>query len=216
MGPRVAVGQRVISYQDHVARLGRRRLACRHVHVGQHPPIERHDISEPRIVSLEASDDRFLAALEDADDAPFKAALRTPLDAGDDPIAVHRFRQVRCGNVDVLLFAGLRVFGDDESKSSRVGLQPADDEVHLLRKPEPVAANLQQFTVGDERRQVTLERGALFARHAQRLRQLARGRRVVDVFTNEAEDVAPGRGHAVRMICKSPTFVPVGPVRMRS
>ncbi len=94
--------------------------------------------------------------------------------------------------------AGLRVLGHDEAESAGIGLQPPDDQVHLLRQAEPVAADLQQLAVGDERLQVTLERGALFARHAQQLRQLARGGGMVNVFSNEAEDVAPGRGHAGR------------------
>ena len=88
------------------------------------------------------------------------------------------------------------------------------DERSIFPRPT-VAADLQQLAVGDERLQVALEGGALFARHAEYLRELARGSGVMNLFTNEAENVASS-GHAVRMICKSPTFVPVGPVRIRS
>ena len=85
------------------------------------------------------------------------------------------------------LLAGLGVLGHDEAEAGRVGLQPADDEVHLLRQAEAVAADLQQLAVGDERLQLALERGALLARHAEHLRELARGGGVMHLFPDADE-----------------------------
>ena len=56
----------------HLARLGRRPLPRRHVHVGQHATVERHDVAEAGGVDLEAADDAALAALENLDDAAFE------------------------------------------------------------------------------------------------------------------------------------------------
>ena len=55
--------------EHHLAGFGRRRLPGRHMDVGQHAAVERHDVAETRLVHLESADDGRLAALEDADDA---------------------------------------------------------------------------------------------------------------------------------------------------
>ena len=115
------------------------------MHVGEHAPIERHDVAEAGVVGLEAADERRLAALEDPDDAPFEPLLGLPLDARDDAIAVHRLGQVGGRDVDVLLVAASTVLGHDEAEAGRIGREPADDEVHLLGQAEAVAANLQQL-----------------------------------------------------------------------
>jgi hypothetical protein len=70
---------------------------------------------------------------------------------------VHGFGEVGGGNVDVLSFAVGRVFGHDKTKAAGIGLQPADDEVHLLWQPEAVAADLQQLAAGHQRFQLSLE-----------------------------------------------------------
>jgi hypothetical protein len=136
---------------------------------------------------------------------------------------VHRFGEVRRGDVNIPArrlrsvggLTALGVLGHDESKSARVGLQLSDDKIHLLGNAEPVAANLQQLAAGRERLQLAPERVALFARNAQHLRELPGGGRVMNAVADESEEIA-GIGHATRITCKSPTFVHVGPVRIRS
>src|SRR5688500_12467587 len=202
-------------HDDHLARFRREPLPRRHVHVGEHAPVEWHDITQPFVVHFETSDQAFLAALEDADNAPFEAFRRLPLDARDDAIPVHGFAEIRCGDVDVLALATLGVLGHDESETRRIGLQLADDQIHLVGNPVAVAPNLQQLAAGGERLELAPERVAFFARHAKQLRQFARGGGVMDAVADEFEEIA-GVGHATRITCKSPTFVHVGPVRIRS
>ena len=105
---------------------------------------------------------------------PSSALSVSPLDARHDAVAVHRLGEIRGGDVDVLPLAA-RVLGDDESETAGIRGEPADDEVHLLGQAEAVAANLQQLAGVTERLQLALEGGALLARHAQDLRELAGG-----------------------------------------
>ena len=90
-----------------------------------------------------------LLPLEDADDAPLDAsALLDALDAHDDPVAVHRFVQVRAGDVDVA--AGVeRPFRDDEPEAAGVCLEAADVEVHLLGQPVALSADLDELARRD-------------------------------------------------------------------
>ena len=87
------------------------------MHVGEHATVERRDVTEAGVVHLEAPDDVGLTALENLDDAAFDALLRAPLDARDDPIAVHRLGQIGRGDVDVTT---LTVLGHDEPEPTRV------------------------------------------------------------------------------------------------
>jgi hypothetical protein len=61
-------------------------------------------------------------------------------------------------------------------------------KVHLLCHTETIAANLQELAGGDQRLEVPLEAVALFPRHAQQLRELARRSGVMDSVLDEAED----------------------------
>ena len=79
--------------------------------------------------------------------------------------------------------------GTTKPKPAGVGREPADDEIHLLGQAEAVAANLQQIARGHERLQLTLEGGALLARHAQQLDQLACGRGVMDRLANAVKKI---------------------------
>ena len=124
-GPRVAVGHRVISTSTISPGSADDRLPRRHLDVGQHAAVERHDVAETGIVDLEAADDGLLAALEDADDASLEPLLGLALDARHDAVAVHRLGQVRRRDVDVLALARLGVLGHDEAEAAGIGLQPA-------------------------------------------------------------------------------------------
>ena len=176
-------------HEHHVARLGGRRLPGGDVDVGEHPPVERHHVSETVAVHLEASDEAFLAALEDPDDAPFEAFRRLALRTRDHAVAMHGFRQVRRRNVDVLAVAAVGVLGHDEPEPAGIRGQPADDEIHLLGQAEPVAADLEQLAGRDQRFQLSLERGPLFAWDAKRLRELSRSGGMVNVVADEVQKI---------------------------
>ena len=201
-------------HQHHLARFGRGRLPGRHVDIGEHTSIEGHDEAEAPGIGLEATDDGGLAALQDAEDLPLESALGAPLDAHHHPVSMHGFGEVARRNVDVLPVAWLRVLRHHKPEAPGVCLELAHHQVHLVRQPEPVAANLEQFAVGDERLEVALEGHALVARELEQLRQFTRGRGMVHLLANEAEDVG-ARNHGMSTICKSPTFVRVGPVLIR-
>ena len=131
-----------------------------------------------------------MRALEDPDDAPFgAAAVLDALDADDDAVAVHRFVEVRAGNVDVAAADSSGRSGRDEAVAGRVRLQAADVEVHLLGQAEALAANLNEIAGGDERLDVALERGALVARHLENLQQLAHAGGMVHPLAHEREDL---------------------------
>ena len=85
-GPRVAVGQRVISTTTMSSGSRRRRLARRDLHVRHDAAVERDHVTEAGRVGLEAADDRAVGTLEDADDAPFepRSALRARRARGRD------------------------------------------------------------------------------------------------------------------------------------
>ena len=160
------------------------------MHVRQHASIERHDISKPRIVDFVAAHDRRLAALENSDDASLGAALSVPLDARDDAIAVHRFREIGGRDVDILPFlSGLGLIGNDESESTGIGREPTDDEVHLLGQAVSIATDLKKFTGGHQCLQSTPEAGALVAWHTQHPHQIADRRRMMHVLSNLAQEV---------------------------
>ena len=84
------------------------------------------------------------------------------------------------------------VLGHHESKTTGIGLQATDDEIHLLGQPESVAADLQEHAVADECLQLTLEAAALVARHAEELRKLACVGRMMNFVANESENVVAG------------------------
>ena len=94
--------------------------------------------------------DRRVSAFEDPDDPPFDAAaFLHALDARDDAVAVHRFVEMRTGDVDVA--AGVELtLGRDEAVAGRMRLQPADVEVHLLGQSESLASNLNEIAGRNE------------------------------------------------------------------
>ncbi len=107
--------------------------------------------------------------LEDADDPAFDPAVfLDALDAHDHAIAVHRFVEVRAGHVDVAAVSD-RALGHDEAVARRMRFEAPDVQVHFFGQPEALAANLNEFARGDERLEMTPERGALFARNFEQL-----------------------------------------------
>src|SRR5882672_7798506 len=175
--------------------------------------VERDDVRQAAGIGLVAADDRVVRALEDADDGAFETARRLPLDAHQHAVAVHRFREVGGGDVDVL---ALRVLGHDEAETRGIDLQAPGDEVAGVGQRVPIAAHLRELARGCEPLEVALERDALVARHAQQARELARRRRMVHALLEEAENLVGGWHYPISATWTSPTFVPVGPVRSRS
>jgi hypothetical protein len=70
-----------------------------------------------------------------------------------------------------------------------VHLQPADDDVHPVREAEPVAADLEQLAVGDERLQQPPKRRAVLARDLEQLNQLARACRMVRALAQALQNL---------------------------
>ena len=92
----------------------------------------------------------------------------------------------------------------------------AHDEIHLVGQAETVAANLQQLAGGDQRLQLALERGALLARNPEDLGELASGCGMMNAVADQLKELKNRDHYATRITCKSPTFVAVGPVRIKS
>ena len=187
---RAARGGRPARQLDRHHLAGRRAafLARRDDDVHQHAAIERRDVAHAVLVAVVAADERFVAALEDPDDAPFgAAALLDALDAHHDAIAVHRFVEVRAGDVDVAAGRFERTLGRDEAVARRMGLKAADVEIHLLGQAEAMPANLNQVAGGDERLDVPLERRALVARNFEDLQQLAHAGGMMHPLAHERE-----------------------------
>ena len=86
---------------------------------------------------------------------------------------MHRFVEVRAGDVDVAAGRLERPLGHDEAVAGRVRLQAADVEIHLLGQAEALPADLDEIAGADERLEVALERGALVARDLEELQELA-------------------------------------------
>ena len=157
--------------------------------VHDQPAVERHDESHAGIVDVEAADGVARAALEDADDPAFRAAVGDPLDAGHDAIAMHRLIQIAAGNVDVARHLLERPIRHDEAKAARVGRDPADDEIHPVGQAVTVAARLHQLAVGHQLPEQALESRALLTGKLEPLEQLARGGGVVYLFANQLEEL---------------------------
>ena len=128
-------------------------MSRRNEDVHQHAAIERRHVSHAvgarcaarAVLAVVLPDNPLVAALEDADDPAFgAAAVLDPLDADDDPIAVHRLVEMRARNVNVA--ASLeRPFRGHEPIPGRMRLQPPDVQIHLLGQAKPVAANLDEI-----------------------------------------------------------------------
>ena len=142
------------------------------------------------LVAVVAADDRFIGALEDPDDAPFGApAILDALDAHHDAIALHRFVEMGAGNVDVAARRFEQPFGRDETVTRRMGLEPADVKIHLLRQAEALAADLDQVAGGDQGFDVPFERGPVVARDLENLQQFAHAGGMVHPLAHEVENV---------------------------
>ena len=158
--------------------------------VGAEALVERGHEANPCAVDVEPSDDCLVGPPEDLDDAALGAvAGPMPLDAHDDAVAVHRLVAVPGGDEDVAAAVGARRVGHDEGRPADVGLETADDEVHLLGHAVAVAADLDKSPVGRQRLQLAPETSPLLAGDPQQLHQLARRCGVLGPFAHEADDV---------------------------
>ena len=135
----------------------------------------------PDSSTLEAADDRSTSRARGCGRCVLRRD-RSPraLDARDDAVAVHRLIQVAARDEDVAGHAFDRPVRDDEAEAARMGLDPADDQVHAVGQAETVAARLNQVAGLDEPLEQAFQRGALFAGDLQPLHQFAGGGRVLD------------------------------------
>jgi hypothetical protein len=187
-GPRVAVGQRVIC-----TRTISPASADDDCPVGIWISVSTrrskwHDIAEAGAVGLETADDGFVAAVQNLDDATLEPLWRLALDACDDAVAVHRFEQIRAGDIDVFPFAGIHMLGYDKAEPAGIRRETADDKVHLVAQAKTVAANLHEFAGGDERFQLSLERRAFLARYPEDLGQLSSCCGMVNAVADELKE----------------------------
>jgi hypothetical protein len=106
---------------------------------------------------------------------------------------MHRLEHVLRRDVDVLARFE-RPLENDEAVARRMGLEPADVEVHLLGEPEAVPPDLNQVAGSDEALDVTLERRAFLAGDPQDLDELAQARGVMHAVAHEREHLV-GRQH---------------------
>jgi hypothetical protein len=175
--------------QHHLARRRAAFLAGRHEDVHEDAPIERHDVPHAIVATIVAADNPGIAPLEDADDASFDApAFLDAFDADDHAVAVHCFVEMDAGHVNVAARVE-RTLGRDEAVAGRMGLQPADIEVHLFRQAEPMASNLDEIAGGDERLDVTFERRPVVAGNFEHLQQLAHAGGMVNALPHQREDL---------------------------
>ncbi len=176
-------------YGDHVARPGLEALARRDLHIHDEAAIKGDDESHPGLVHVVAPHRVARAALEDPDDAPFRSAVRHPLDPRHHAVAVHRLIEVAACDVDVPRHVLDRAIGNDEPKAARVGRDAADNEVHPLRETEAGPPRLNQGAVRDEQAQQPLERCPLLLRDLEPLEQLPWRGGVVDFVANQLEQL---------------------------
>jgi hypothetical protein len=95
---------------------------------------------------------------------------------------------MRAGHVDVAARVE-RTLGDDEAVAGGMGLEAADEEVHLFGQAEPMASNLDEIAGGDERLDVTFERRPVVAGNFEDLQQLAHAGGMVNALPHQREDL---------------------------
>ena len=164
-------------------------LAGRNLHVHDQPAIERHDEPDARLVHVEPAHDGGGPALQDADDAPFGAIVARPLDARDDPIAVHGLIQVAPGDIQIPLHVLQRPIRHHEAETPRMGHHSSDNQVHPVGEAEPVASRFHEVAALDEVGKEAFEYRALLPGQLQGLQQLTRGGRVVQLVPNQRQDL---------------------------
>ncbi len=175
--------------RHHVARFSVLALAGGNLNVHDQPAVERNDEPHAGRVPVEAADRILRAPLKNPDDPAFGPSIGNPLDPRDDAIAVHGLIQVAAGDEDVAGHLLERPIRHDEAKSSRIGGDSPDDEVHPIRQPITVAPGLNQLAVGDELAQQAFEGRALLAGEFEPLQQLAGRGGVVDLFPNQLQQL---------------------------
>jgi hypothetical protein len=103
------------------------------------------------VLLVEASHRGRRAALEDADDAPFRPAVAAvTLHPHENAIAVHRLVQVVAGHVDIACHFVDRLIELDEAKAVGVHRDAPGREVHQFGHTEVPAACFNQRTAIDQ------------------------------------------------------------------
>ena len=203
---------------DHLTRLRPEAPSGRNPQIHDHPLVERHDEPHPRVINLVPADDIGVRAFEHLDD-PSLGAVAGPLHPHRHPIAVHRLIQIDTRHIDVVA-AGFR---GDESEAAGVDGEAADHQMHPIREAVAISADPDQITGVDEPCNLPAKPVAVGAGNLQGTHQLPDRRGVMHPGADAAGDrrgisVRPVRRirHRASTTCKSPTLVPVGPVRTRS
>ena len=221
-GPRASLGHFVRSTTTiSPARRGQR-LASGDQHVRQHPLVERHDEAAAGAIDLAAG--RRCAG--DARETTSTTRPSSPRSVRRSTRAVTRSPCIASpsapGGMNRSLARADRSRDTKPTPLAVVWRCPTTRSVRL-GQAEEVPALAHQFAGVDQRREVALERRPLFARHPQRANQVAGRGRVPHGFAQRAQHLVAGPGGAgsgahqpTRVICRSPTLVRVGPVRIRS
>ena len=171
-------------YDNHVAGLRVPTLVRWNLDIYDQPSIERDEETHARVVDVEPAHDGRGAALQDSKDASFCPVFTRAFDPRHDPIAVHGLIEVAPRDEDVSGDPFDRPVGHDETEAPRVRLHPADDQVHQVRQTESVATRLNQVAGGNELLQQAPDGRPLIPWNLEPLKQLSRGRRMVDLLAH--------------------------------
>ena len=143
------------------------------MHVHDHTPVERDDVSQTGIVDLETPDELRGRPFENPDDPSLGAVgLMLPLDPRHDAIAVHRLIEVRSSDIEISRDALHGVVGGHKTEATRIHVHATRDETHPVRNPVAVTPDLDQRPRVDERVEPASERDALCAVEPEPLQQL--------------------------------------------
>ena len=102
---------------------------------------------------------------------------------------MHGLVQIAAGYIDVALDLFEPLVRDDESKAAGMGDHAPDHQVHPVRQTVTVAAGFDELAALDQVRQEPVDDGTLFAGYLEALKQLARGGRMVDFFTDQPQEL---------------------------
>ena len=155
------------------------------MNIGEDASVERLDEPEARVRQIEPADDRRIAAVEDADDAAFQSVLVRPaFDAREHTVAVHRLLDVARGDVQIGRLVGGFV-RNDEAVSRGMRLKAADNQIHLVGKPDAIALRLHELTARDEGLQQSSEGSAFLLGNLEGSDEVARSGGMRDFFTHQ-------------------------------
>jgi hypothetical protein len=133
--------------------------------VHHEPSVERDNIGEPRLVGLQPADEATGRSFQNAYDTTLGSSVtRLAFDTGNHPITMHRFVEIRSGDVQVAVHTLDRLLRHHEPKPSRVYLHPARHEMHPIGKPVSIAADPNEFSRLNQGSKTAPKRNALLGR----------------------------------------------------